>query len=167
MRSPRPNPKLVKIHRSYTVEEAAALCGVHRNTVRQWLRSGLPSIDERKPLLILGRSLAEFLHARRALNKRPCKPGEIYCMRCREPRQPAGLDAIYRPRTVGLGDLIGLCQVCTCRMYRRVNFTNLASVRGQLRITMPEAWEHIGDSASPSENSDVRQEPPDHAKTQP
>ena len=33
-----PNPRLIKIHRSYTVEEIAAVLGVHRNTVRQWIR---------------------------------------------------------------------------------------------------------------------------------
>lgn len=29
-----PNPRLAKIHRSYTVEEVAGVFGVHRNTVR-------------------------------------------------------------------------------------------------------------------------------------
>ena len=41
----RPNPKLAKIHRTYTVEEVARLYDVHRNTVRQWIKDGLPSMD--------------------------------------------------------------------------------------------------------------------------
>ena len=36
--------RLVKIHRSYTVEEASILLGVHRNTVREWIKRGLTPI---------------------------------------------------------------------------------------------------------------------------
>ncbi len=49
-----PNPRLVKIHRSYTVEETATVCGVHRNTVRQWIKTGLPTLDARRPVLMQG-----------------------------------------------------------------------------------------------------------------
>ena len=49
-----PNPRLAKIHRNYTVEEVAGLYGVHRNTVREWVRRGLPTIDDRRPMLIVG-----------------------------------------------------------------------------------------------------------------
>ena len=61
----RLNPRRVKIHRSYTVDEAAMLFRVHKNTVRTWLKSGLHPIDGRRPILILGRQLVRFLHARR------------------------------------------------------------------------------------------------------
>lgn len=55
----------VKIHPSYTVDEAARLFGVHKNTVRAWRKSGLQTIDDRRPILVLGRHLAKFLHDRR------------------------------------------------------------------------------------------------------
>ena len=42
MGSRHPNPRLAKIHRSYSVEEIARLFRVHKNTVRAWLRQGLP-----------------------------------------------------------------------------------------------------------------------------
>ena len=34
----RLNPRRVKVHRSYTVEEVAKLFRVHKNTVRDWLK---------------------------------------------------------------------------------------------------------------------------------
>ena len=37
MKRRHPNHRLVKIHRSYTVEEIATLFGVHKNTVSHWV----------------------------------------------------------------------------------------------------------------------------------
>jgi transposase len=41
-----PNYRLVKIHRSYAVEEIAKLFGIHKNTVRCWVKDGLATIDD-------------------------------------------------------------------------------------------------------------------------
>jgi hypothetical protein len=151
-----PNPCLAKIHRNYTVEEVARLYGVHRNTVRTWVRRGLPTNDDRRPTLILGIDLVGFLRARRARNKRTCKPGEIYCVRCRAPKEPAGYVADYQPVTETLGNLIAICSDCEAMMYRRVSLTKLAQVRGSLDITMLQALPRIDESAPPCVNSDLK-----------
>ena len=78
-----PNPRRVKIHRSYTVDDAAQLFGYHRNTIRHWQKQGLKPIDRRRPILFEGPSLAAFLEARRGARRRRLKPGEIYCLPCR------------------------------------------------------------------------------------
>ena len=150
------NPRLAKIHRNYTVDEVSSLYGVHKNTVREWVRQGLPTNDDKRPMLILGRDLVVFLQSRRLKNKRPCKPGEIYCVRCRVPKIPAGDMADYQPVTETLGNLFGICPDCGVLMYRRVNLTKLDQIRGHLDITMPQALGHIGESAQPSVNSDLR-----------
>jgi len=149
-----PNPRLAKIHRNYTVEEVASVFGVHRNTVRQWVKSGLPTSDKRRPILILGADLVAFLRARRVKNKRICQPGEMYCVRCRAPRAPAGDMADYLPVTATLGNLIAICSACEAMMYRRVSLARIEQVRGILEITLPQALPHIGESAEPSVNSD-------------
>jgi excisionase family DNA binding protein len=142
----RQNPRLAKIHRSYTVEEVANLYGVHKNTVREWIKKGLPTSDDRRPMLILGRDLNEFHLARRARNKRSCQPGEIYCVRCREPKSPAGDMADYQPATPTLGNLIGICPSCETMMYRRASLAKLEQIRGKLEIKVPEALRHINES---------------------
>jgi hypothetical protein len=154
-RKRHPNPRLAKIHRSYTVEEVATLFEVHRNTVREWVKQGLPTSDERRPMLILGSHLVAFLRARRAKNKRSCGPGEIYCVRCRAPRTPAGGMADYEPVTEALGNLIGICSTCEAIMYRRVNLARLEQVRGKLDVVLPQALPRIGETAEPSVNSDL------------
>ena len=143
MSSRRVNHRLVKIHRNYSVEEAAVLLGVHRNTVRQWVKVGLPTSDEKRPTLILGRALFDFLKSRKALNKRPCQPGQIYCVRCRCPKHPAGDMAEYEPLTATLGNLVGICPSCDTLMYRRVNVGKIEHIRGRLDVTVPQARPHI------------------------
>ncbi len=146
MATRHPNHRLAKIHRNYPVEEITKLFGNHRNTVREWVKRGLPTIDHKRPMLILGRDLAAFLQARRLKNKRKCQPGKIYCVRCRAPRNPAGDMADYQPITITLGNLIGICPHCESMIYRRVNLGKLEQVRGKLEVTMPQALSHIDDS---------------------
>ena len=120
-----PNPRLVKIHRNYTVEEIANLFDKHRNTVRNWIKQSLSTLDDKRPILILGRDLSAFLQARRAKNKQPCKAGEIYCLRCRSPKVPAGNMVDYQHVTESLGNLFGICPDCEAGMNRRTSLAKL------------------------------------------
>lgn len=162
-----PNYRLVKLHRTYTVDEAARRLSVHRNTVRHWIKDGLPTVDSHRPTLILGSVLQEFLRARRTRNRRTCGPGEIYCVRCRLPVKPA-LDMVdYRPSTATLGSLVGMCPNCEALIYRRVNVTQLDQIRGNLEVSKSQAPPRIGESVSPFVNSDFTPEPRNHDNAQP
>jgi hypothetical protein len=153
-----PNPRRIKIHRNYTVEEAARQLGVHKNTIRQWIKSGLPTVDQQRPTLILGRDLSAFLTQHRKARKRPCQPGEIYCVRCRQPKSPAGDIADCQPRTPLGGTLVGICPSCNSKMYRHVSYLKLEQDRGKLAVRLPEAGEHIDESSKPSVNSDFNRD---------
>ena len=146
------NPGLVKIHRNYTVAEIATVFGIHRNTVHRWIKHGLPVIDSERPKLVLGRELAAFLKARKTKNRQPCKPGQIYCVRCRAPRDPAGAMAECQPQAGDLGNLVGICPTCDGLIYRRVNVTKLAQVQGNLEITLTQGSRHISERDMPSLN---------------
>jgi Helix-turn-helix domain len=149
-----PNPRLVKIHRNYSVDEIARLFGIHKNTVRNWLKRGLGAIDDRRPTLILGRELLRFLQERRQRAKQSCGPGRIFCIACRAPKVPAGKIAeciLTGPRT---GNLCGICPDCDRLIYRRVNLARIEAVRGDLEITFRRPCPRLGESAGPSVNSD-------------
>lgn len=152
-----PNPRLAKIHRSYTVDEVACLYGIHKNTIRDWVKRGLPTSDDRRPMLILGKDLAAFLQSKRTANKNPCGPGEIYCVRCRAPRAPAGRMAEYQALTPTSGNLIAICSCCDSMMYRRVNIAKLAFISADLEVSLPQALQHIDESPNPSVNCDLKQ----------
>ena len=84
MGSRQPNPRLAKIHRSYSVEEIARLFKVHKNTVRAWLRQGLEAIDGQRPTVARGgRSVASFPSAGRGPSARPVPAASIACRAAR------------------------------------------------------------------------------------
>lgn len=156
MRKRHPNYRRVKIHRNYTIEEIANLFSLHKNTVHGWVKAGLPSSDDKRPMLILGHELAAFLQARRVKNKQTCKPGEIYCVCCRAPKFPAADMAEYLPITEKFGNLVAICSDCNSIINRRVSLTKLEQVRGRMDITFPQALRHIVESNQPTVNSDLK-----------
>ena len=121
----RLNPRRAKIHRSYSVAEAAALFGVHRQTVRHWCKVGLPVVRTKGLVLILGRDLGPFLERRQAARRRKCGPGELYCLKCREPRRARlGTVVLVQP-TATTANVAALCEACGSRMHRRASLDKL------------------------------------------
>lgn len=127
MRARRVNPRLIKLHRTYSVEEASEQLGVHKNTVRGWQRNGLEALDRSRPVLFLGSALREFLETKRQKAKRPCPPGMLYCFKCRAPRPPALGMVDYTPRTASSGNLSALCGTCDTIMHRSATWALLAA----------------------------------------
>jgi excisionase family DNA binding protein len=117
-RNRRPNWRRVKTLRSYTIEEAASLLDVHRNTVRHWIRNGLPAMTDQRPHLIQGRDLGEFLREQQMSRRSKCGPNQFYCFRCREPRTGAEGLVEYQALSPTRGMWLGICPICTSLMRR-------------------------------------------------
>lgn len=158
MANKRLNPRLAKMHLSYSVEDVASLYKVHKNTIRNWIKQGLPTCDDRRPTLILGRDLRAFLEARRTRRKRPCGPGEMYCFRCRLPKRPTDGLLDFDAGTGPLGNLVGLCPNCGTIMNRRINVTQLHKFYAAMGITSSKADRRISGINHPSVNCDLSKE---------
>jgi hypothetical protein len=153
-----PNYRLVKKHRSYTVDEAARLFGCHRNTIRNWQRHGLRVIDGSRPAVFDGETLAIFVQSQRSNRKQPLKPGQIFCLPCRSPKEPAGDIAEYIALSETKGNLCGICPSCDRLIHRAVSRAGIEAVRGKLEVTFTEASTRIRETGSHSVNCDLSKE---------
>ena len=152
----RPNWRLIKVHRNYTVEEAAGALHKHKNTVRTWLKAGLPTIDGRRPSLILGQALAAFLRARCFRRGQHRQPNQFYCVRCRAPKVPAGDMVEYMPMNASSGNLRGICPDYGHLIHRRIALTKLPEMRRLLDISEADAEPRLRERADACGNCDSR-----------
>jgi excisionase family DNA binding protein len=153
----RYNIRRVKIHRSYTPSEVSKLLGVHKHTVARWIASGLPLIERKRPYLIHGADLRAFLAARQP-RKQPLRAGEMYCLRCRAPKQPAGNMADLVPRSATTGTLIGICPTCGGLMHRAVSLGAIERARGALSVAFRMADQRLNDSSGTLSNVGLTQD---------
>ncbi len=158
MPAKRINPRLAKIHRSYSVIELATIFGVHKHTVRGWIRGGLPTADSIRPVLILGRDFQDWWSDRRKAAKRPLKPGQLFCLKCREPKAPALAMVECVVTNITTGNLKAMCETCGTMMHRRTRLTDIAITMPDLTVQRREASPRLMERASPSLNTDNRME---------
>jgi excisionase family DNA binding protein len=147
----------VKRHHSYTVDEAALTIGAAKGTVRRWLDKGLPAIRDRKPFLILGEDLADYM-AGKVRPKRICLPGTCYCVKCRDVRRPAGDMAEFVPINARSGNLRALCPDCGRLMHRRTSINQLEAIRAFLDVAVVERQPRLNDSRHASTNEHLRKD---------
>lgn len=154
----RINPNLIKEHYSYTASELARRLGVHKNTIRNWERDGLPVIPGR-PALYHGGSIRAYLAAANARRRAPCPPGAFYCFRCRDRRKPAlgMVDYVDRPR--GAGNLTALCEACGATMNRRARRETLTAIMPRLDVQIRQAQPTLSGSPRPSLNCALKEKP--------
>ena len=135
----RINPRLAKKHRSYSVQELAEKLGVHKHTVRGWLKKGLPAIYDAKPTLIQGEEFQHWWATQRKETKRPCNPGQMYCFKCREPKRPALGMVEYAATNAATGNLKALCETCGTVMCQRIRLANLDARMPQMDVQITQA----------------------------
>ncbi len=132
----RLNPNLSKMHYSYSVKEVGDLYNIHPHTVRNWIKKGLPVIDEQRPVLIHGLVLREFIRKQNTKQKHPCAINQIYCLACRKPQVPAGEMVDYVPSDERKGCLTGLCPVCDRVINKYFSFSNIDQIKQKLDVNI-------------------------------
>ena len=147
----------VKTGCSYEVAEVAKLFSVHRNTIRRWLKEGLPTIDQRRPLLIHGTALKAFLVERQGSRRRKCQLGELYCFRCRDPRKPWGDTADVTFRTSKIAKLTALCCDCGTVMHQTVSRSEMPKLALTIELKTL-ASERLNGCADANVNGDIKKD---------
>lgn len=132
----RLNPYLAKTHYPYSVREIAERFEIHPHTVRNWIKNGLKTIDDQRPVLVQGAELREFLKVRNQSNKQPCQIDQIYCLKCRKPQVPAMRMADYIPDVADKGCLKGLCPTCETVINRFMRVSQLEKIGQKLDVSI-------------------------------
>jgi hypothetical protein len=155
----------IKTGCTYDVGDVVKLLDVHRNTVRHWLKQGLATIDDRRPLLVYGATLKAFLQARQGARRRKCRPGEFYCFKCREPRSAWGGMADIRPHSDKIAKLTALCCECGTEMHRTIRCADVGKLASLLDLK-PKASERLNDLREAIANCDFEKDR-SHVETEP
>ena len=133
----------IKRLRAYRIEEVAAAVGVHKRTIQNWVKEGLPLIDQNRPQLVRGSDLISFHEQRHAHRKQRCLPGQLYCLKCKRPQFAAEGFAYFQPGTDGTaGNLSAICKSCGSIVNRRVSNRKLVDAKGNLDVTVVEPETH-------------------------
>ena len=150
----RIDPRRAKKHRCFSVTELAALVGVHKHTVRNWLTKGLPVIDGSKPTLIHGGEFQDWWGKQRKAAQRPCQPGQMYCFRCKAPKAPALGMVEYVATNAATGNLKALCETCETMMHRQTRLADISEKMPGMDVQITQASSSIGAPAHHSSNCD-------------
>ncbi len=115
----------IKSSHYYTFLEISELLGVHVRTVQGWHKDGLNVLDEnRRPFLVEGKSLIEYLKRKRAARRTPLQPDESYCVKCKAARKgSAGTQEIITTgKTLGENAkqviIRAKCEKCGCSIWK-------------------------------------------------
>ena len=152
------NCRRVKIHRTYTIAELAALIGAHKHTISRWIAAGLPTTDSTRPLPYPGAMSFALSCGRANPSNSVASQARLYCFGCRAPKRPAGNMADYIPRTATRGLLSGICPACGKMIYRATSLAKIEQIGGELDIAFPKAEQRLDDTSAPLSNVDFKQD---------
>ena len=102
----------------------AALLNVHRNTVRDWIKRGLPTCDDQRPVLIRVLISSHFSKRDVQKNRDLAHRGRftVWMSDSTESGRRSGRVPAY---DCDAGNLVGICPTCDAVIYRRVNRSKL------------------------------------------
>ena len=145
----KPDLRRIRPTKTYTLPDIARVLARDIKTVRGWVRRGLPTLDDRRPPLVLGADLLAWLKDQWLRLKQKCGPNELFCCRCRIPRLPRRGSVSLKVKNARMLSIKGLCDVCGCRMNRDESLLRLEEVQARFGAFMPEMQrlEGYGDSA--------------------
>jgi hypothetical protein len=136
------NTRRISSKMSYSVQEIAELCSLHKNAVLTWVRSGLKTIDQKKPYLINGAVLIEYINNKQKSRKHKCKPNELFCFKCRQPRKPKTDSVSITTRNIHRLKISAKCEVCETKMFKEASVQRRPELEKTYSVVL-QTQEHI------------------------
>lgn len=153
----RPDYRMIRDTTTYSIQELAEASSRSKETIYEWIRQGLPTIDNRNPTLMYGWAVRKWLHSKWDARRTCCPDGMMHCMGCKSSRQPAA--GSIEESVTGTGSVVlkARCSVCGSKMNLFVKAEEVGRFRSALTpqkqevegLTVSDTCSNnLGDSAS-------------------
>lgn len=128
----------------YTYGEAAAALGVSKRTVQNWVRKeGLVAFRNRRPHLIPGEHIIDFLRNRADGRKTTLGIAEFYCLSCRDARKPVSGMVDCDLSKPGAARLLALCDACGAVVNKRFPLARIEELHDLCDLRIVQAKETL------------------------
>jgi hypothetical protein len=134
----KPDFRRIRPSKTYSVAQIANALDRNVATVNAWLRAGLPNLDGRRPVLVLGSALKAWLKFKWDGRKHTCEPDELFCFRCRRPQKPKVGSVQIMPRNMKTVSIIADCMTCGSRMSKAGSRARIAEIEDAFRTLSPQ-----------------------------
>ena len=119
----------------YTIAEVGCIINRSERTVRDFIKDGLKTIDDKRPFLIRGYDLIEFLKAKNVQNRHQTSFDEMFCIKCREVRHPKARQIqIHNSNNRQFISVSAVCSVCGCTMNKEYKLEQLGDLKRNFNI---------------------------------
>jgi hypothetical protein len=133
----------------YDIDDICRLFGVHPKTALSWFKQGLKAVDSRQPFLVHGYQLKAFLGKLNESNKCITSFEEMFCVKCREPRNPLKKQIIIEQFEKKFLRVKAICQSCKTKMNKPYQLDNLQQLK---RVFDVVQLLELCDSKTPTSN---------------
>ena len=132
---------------TYSIPEVCQMINRSERTVRQMIANGLTTIDDKRPTLIRGTNLIDFLLNENDKNRCPIEFHQFYCLHCRQARVPKGKVIWFSREHPTLPNMCGICPVCGCKMHKVYKIADISRLKREFRLTESPCIPHSLDSS--------------------
>lgn len=123
---------LIISNRSYSTEKIQKLTGIHPQTIREWINQNNLECVSRKPILIYGAVLKEFIKNRNESHKKTLEFTQMKCFKCKAISIPKNNEVLlYNNKN---GSIRGVANHFCCegvelsKLYKKVDAEKLKQV---------------------------------------
>lgn len=133
------NYKLIESNRSYSSEKIKKLLGIREQTIREWINQGKLECVSKKPILIYGAILKEFIKSRNESHKKTLEFNQMKCLKCKAISIPKDNQiSIYNNKN-GSIRATGICQNCNNEFSKLFKKNSIEKLKNSFFIQSTES----------------------------
>lgn len=126
------NYKLIESNRSYSTEKIKKLIGIHEQTIREWINRNNLECVSKKPILIYGAILKEFIKNRNESHKKTLEFNQMKCLKCKAISIPKNNEVLLYNNKNGSIRTVAIHSCCEgvelSKLYKKIDTEKLKQV---------------------------------------